>query len=76
VVRFSSLDFDKLEIETAPGLYTNIGTVTAGDASDTDAANYVNPEPVIENPGIEIEKFVNGEDVTDINDLPEIEAGF
>jgi protocatechuate 3,4-dioxygenase beta subunit len=71
----SSLDFDKLEIETAPGLYTNIGTVTAGDASDTDAANYVNPEPVIENPGIEIEKFVNGEDVTDINDLPEIEAG-
>ena len=42
----SSLDFDRLKVETNPGLYTNIGTVTAGNVSDADAANYVNPDPV------------------------------
>ncbi|MGD1699165.1 DUF7507 domain-containing protein, partial [Dapis sp. BLCC M229] len=71
----SSLDFDKITTETAPGLYTNIGKVTVGDESDTDPANYVNPEPDPQNPGINIEKFVNGIDVTDLNNLPEIAAG-
>ena len=42
----SSLDFDRLEVNTTPGLYTNIGTVTAGNVSDADAANYVNPDPI------------------------------
>ncbi|MGK7941029.1 MAG: hypothetical protein AB4062_12950, partial [Crocosphaera sp.] len=31
--------------------------------------------PIPANPGIDIEKFVNGIDVTDINNLPEIAAG-
>ncbi|WP_210407199.1 SdrD B-like domain-containing protein, partial [Hydrocoleum sp. CS-953] len=70
----SGLDFDKVEVIDAPGLYTNIATVTAGGVSDEDAANYKNP-PLT--PGIDIEKFVNGDDidVTDLNNLPEIAAG-
>ncbi|OKH17512.1 SdrD B-like domain-containing protein [[Limnothrix rosea] IAM M-220] len=67
----SGLDFDSFE--SSPGLYTNIGSVTAGGVSDEDAANYVNPE-VTPEPGIDIEKFTNGIDV-DFSNLPEIVAG-
>jgi len=55
----SGLDLDKIETTTNPGIYTNIGTVTAGTEYDYDLANYVNPDP---NPGIDIEKFTNGVD--------------
>ncbi|WP_353931014.1 SdrD B-like domain-containing protein [Okeanomitos corallinicola TIOX110] len=69
----SSLDFDSIETTTETGLYTNIGTVTAGNVSDEDAANYVNPEP--QNPGIDIEKFTNGVDADTPDLAPEIAAG-
>ncbi|AFY38467.1 Cna B domain protein [[Leptolyngbya] sp. PCC 7376] len=67
----SGLDFDSFE--DGPGLYTNIGKVTVNGLEDDDPANYVNPEP--QDPGISIEKFTNGIDVTDLSDLPEIAAG-
>ncbi|NJN72124.1 MAG: hypothetical protein HC799_04555 [Limnothrix sp. RL_2_0] len=68
----SGLAFDSFETDITPGLYTNIGSVTAGTVGDEDAANYVNPDA---DPGIKIEKFTNGIDVVDLSDLPEITAG-
>ncbi|NET01500.1 MAG: hypothetical protein F6K61_13180 [Sphaerospermopsis sp. SIO1G1] len=68
----SGLDFDKVEVINAPGLYTNIATVTAGGVGDDDAANYKNP-PL--NPGIDIEKFTNGFDADTLAEAVEIAAG-
>ena len=50
---------------------TQTVTLAPGEHNSTLDAGIVEPA----NPGIEIEKFVNGIDVTDINNLPEIAAG-
>ncbi|MBJ7900019.1 MAG: hypothetical protein GC158_08900 [Cyanobacteria bacterium RI_101] len=67
---------DQIKVKTletvGAGFYKNTGAVVAGSVSDQDDSHYVNIDP---NPGIDIEKFVNGIDVADINDLPEIAAG-
>ncbi|MGB5592926.1 MAG: SdrD B-like domain-containing protein, partial [Crocosphaera sp.] len=68
----SSVDFDSIETSTAPGIYTNIGEVVAGNVNDEDAANYVNPTP---EPGIDIEKFVNGIDANSPDEYPELTPG-
>ena len=71
-----SFKLKKLDVsvagEAVAGVYQNTATVTAQTVSDSDTSGYVNATP---NPGIDIEKFVNGIDVTDINNLPEIAAG-
>ncbi|MEQ9542261.1 MAG: hypothetical protein RIU46_36235, partial [Deltaproteobacteria bacterium] len=70
-----SFKLKKLDVsvtETSFGEYQNVATVQAGTVSDSDTSGYVNPTP---NPSIDIEKFVNGIDVTDLNNLPEIAAG-
>ncbi|SFK11589.1 Cna protein B-type domain-containing protein, partial [Nitrosomonas aestuarii] len=54
------------------GEYLNVATVTANGVSDSDTSGYINS---VSTPGIDIEKFVNGIDVTDLNVLPEIAAG-
>ncbi|MCA9324576.1 hypothetical protein KDA23_00710, partial [Candidatus Saccharibacteria bacterium] len=54
--------------------YINIATVTASTVSDSDASGYINPA-VEQKTSIDIEKFVNGIDVTDLNVLPEIAVG-
>ncbi|MDJ0597351.1 MAG: SdrD B-like domain-containing protein [Crocosphaera sp.] len=64
----SGLDFDTI----STGIYKNTGTVVAGDVTDEDHSHYIN---LPADPGIEIEKFVNGIDVTDLTNLPEIAAG-
>ncbi len=67
---------DQLKIKTiqtsGDGFYKNTGTVVAGNVSDEDHSYYVN---IDQNPGIDIEKFVNDIDVDNINNLPEIAAG-
>ena len=52
--------------------YTNLGTVTIPDATDSDPATYCGPEP-----SIEIVKFTNGQDSNDPNgsDVPVIAPG-
>ncbi len=70
-----SFKLKKLDVsvtETSFGEYQNVATVQADTVSDSDTSGYVNPTP---NPGIDIEKFVNEIDVTDLNNLPEIAAG-
>jgi len=49
---------------------TQTVTLESGDINNTLDAGLLIP-----NPGIDIEKFVNGMDVTDLNNLPEIAAG-
>ncbi|MFM2064279.1 MAG: hypothetical protein RLZZ507_3950, partial [Cyanobacteriota bacterium] len=73
-----SFKLNKLDLvgaeETTIGTYQNVATVTAGTVSDSDTSGYTNPA-FVANPGIDIEKFVNGIDVTDLNNLPAIVAG-
>jgi len=74
-----SFKLKKLDIsvpgETTIGNYVNIGTVTAGSVSDEDQSSYTNPEgePEPQNPGIDIEKFTNGEDADTVADAAVIE---
>ena len=75
-----SFKLRKLDIsvpgETTIGNYVNIGTVTAGSVSDEDQSGYTNPqESQPENPGIDIEKFTNGENADTLAEAAQIIAG-
>ncbi|MGD1808902.1 DUF7507 domain-containing protein, partial [Dapis sp. BLCC M126] len=59
--------------ETTIGNYVNIGTVTAGSVTDEDQSGYTNPEAEPQNPGIDIEKFTNGENADTVEDAAVIE---
>ena len=63
----------ELEVQkVAGGIYQNIGTVHALGAKDSDFSHYVNPTP---EPGIDIEKFVNGIDASSPDEYPELVPG-
>ena len=64
--------------ETSTGFYQNLGTVIAGSVSDSDTSSYTNPEgqpSEPQNPGIDIEKFTNGEQADFVADTVDIAGG-
>ncbi|MGK7940825.1 MAG: SdrD B-like domain-containing protein, partial [Crocosphaera sp.] len=63
----------KLEVQGVEGgIYQNVGTVHALEAKDYDLSHYTNPTP---EPGIDIEKFVNGIDASGPDEYPELVPG-
>ncbi len=69
--KLNKLDISKITT-SGDSSYVNTATVEAGSAIDSDASGYINE---VANPGINLEKFTNGFDVTDANNLPTIAVG-
>ena len=70
--------FDYIELikkGDADGIYENVATVEAGGVFDSDISGYTNSIPEPENPGIDIEKFVNGIDASGPDEYPELVPG-
>ena len=68
--RFKIKELEVQQIEG--GIYQNVGTVHALEANDFDLSHYTNPTP---EPGIDIEKFVNGMDASGPDEYPELIPG-
>ncbi|EAZ88187.1 SdrD B-like domain-containing protein [Crocosphaera chwakensis] len=68
--RFKLEKVEVKQLET--GIYKNLGTVEVTGATDSDPSHYVNPIP---DPGIDIEKFVNGIDANNPDDYPILVPG-